>query len=221
MFTVKVYNQAGEQVGTRDVDPAAVLGISADAEPNVRLLKQAVVMYMNNQRQGTRKGKTRAEVDGSSRKLYKQKGTGRARAGNVRTPVRRGGGRAFPKLPRDFRQDLPTKARRTATMHALFSKLKDGQLVLVEPFTLDTPSTRTISTLLGRIGCAGGVTIAPAQANTLLWKSGRNIPRTQVVPVHALNAYSILQSRHLLLTTDAFDALRASPAAEPAEVGRV
>src|SRR5436190_13644923 len=123
MIEVPVYNQAGTKVDTLQLDEAKLGG-----EVRKNLLKQAIVMYHANQRQGTVRTLARGEVEGSTRKIYRQKGTGNARMGTVRQPVRKGGGHAKQKRPKEWRQDMPKKARRLATQSAILSKLQTGDV---------------------------------------------------------------------------------------------
>ena len=134
MVTLKLHNQLGVPAGDFDVDESCFA-----AGINGVLLRQAVKMYTDNRRVGTVKSKSRAEVSGSSRKLYKQKGTGNARAGNKRTPVRRGGGHCFAKSPRSWRTTMPRKAMRSAAGMAVLSKLMSGRVVVVDALSIDVP----------------------------------------------------------------------------------
>ena len=137
MIEVPVLNIEGKEVGKYQVDEALLGSVIRPA-----LLKQAIVRHHANQRQGTVKTKTRAEVEGSTKKLYAQKHTGNARRGNIRTNVMKGGGNAFGKLPRDFRQDMPLKQRRLARNNAILSKILSNNLVLLEAFSVSAPKTK-------------------------------------------------------------------------------
>lgn len=203
MLEVPVMNEAGEQVATEQLDPQLLGG-----EPNAALLKQAVVMYRNNLRQGTVSQKTRGETDGSTRKIYRQKGTGRARMGTVRTPVRRGGGRAFPRKPRDFRQRMPKKMRRLACKHAILAKLKDGQAIIVEDLSFDPPRTKRFAGLLSNCNVDRGCLFTTDVTSEVLYKSSRNIPKVEIMPVAELNAFAVLRRRQLVFTRSAFELLR-------------
>lgn len=203
MLSVPVYNEAGEQVGSEQIDAAALGGTV-----NVRLLKQAVVMYEANRRQGTVAQLSRGEVEGSTRKLYRQKGTGRARRGNLRTPVMKGGGRAFPRKPRDFSKDMPKQMRRLARNQAILAKIEAGDLAIIDGLHFDAPKTKRFATLLRKMKSERGCTFATRGVDASLYKSGRNLPRTDVVDVAELNAYSILARPKLIFTRDAFAAFR-------------
>lgn len=203
MLSIPVYNESGAQVGTEQLDEALLGGTL-----NLRLLKQAVVMYHANRRQGTVAQKTRGEVQGSSRKIYRQKGTGRARMGNARQPVRRGGGRAFPRKPRDFRQDMPRKMRRLARNQAVLAKIQSQDAIIIDGLKFDEPKTSRFATLLKAVQCEKGCVFATRGKNENLWKSGRNIPQISVMDVAELNAGDVLARRRLVFTREAFNAFR-------------
>jgi len=214
-----VYDMAGKQVGSYEIDPA-------ELAPRVskQLLHDAVVMYQANARQGTQKTKTRGEVAGSTKKLYRQKGTGNARAGARRSGTRRGGGHIFAKRPRDFGWRMPRKALQTATRMALAARLADDEVKLVEALALDGPKTAPVARLLSALGVGGEATVlvAPEKHDPNVWKSARNIAGVSVSPVAELNAWSILRPRSIVMTRAALDAFRASAkaagvAAKPAK----
>jgi large subunit ribosomal protein L4 len=205
MISVPIVNVSGKEVGKYEFDPADL----ADGI-NKQLLHDVVVMYEANQRVGTMRTKTRSEVAGNKKKLFKQKGTGRARAGHRRTPTRRGGGHAFAKRPRDFSYRLPKKAIRLATRMALLSKFQDGQAVVLDSLSIDAPKTRTVAGMLKAVGLAGkSCLLTIRDHNENVWKSSRNIAGLDVSPSRDLNAYSLLRSRHLVVTKEALDALRS------------
>ena len=212
-MNLAVYDISGKKVGSYEIDPA-------ELAPTVskQLLHDAVVMYQANQRQGTFRTKNRGEVAGSTKKLYKQKGTGNARAGARRSGTRRGGGHIFAKRPRDFGWRMPKKALRAATRMALAARLADDEVKLVSGFELGSPKTAVIAKLLKSLGIAEKtVLVAPAKHDDMLWKSARNIEGVSVSPVGDLNAWSLLQPRAVLMTTAAIDAFRASVAKVAAE----
>ena len=176
---------------------------------NYRLLHSALVMYDANRRLGTSKSKPRAEVAGCSKKMYKQKGTGNARAGNKRTPVRRGGGHCFAKRPKDWRIAMPKKSRRIATRMAILGKLQAGHVFLIDRLRLDAPQTCAIANLMNRLGLKGKRGIVTISAHDdLLLKSCRNIPKLGLSTVADLNAGGIMRSGFLIATKDAMDAIR-------------
>lgn len=203
MLSVPVYNSTGEKVGQSEIDEALLGG-----EVNPRLLKQAVVMYHANQRQGTAKTKGRGEVEGSGRKLFRQKGTGRARMGNVRTCVRRGGGMAFAKLQRDFRQRMPKKMRRLARNHAVLAKIQSDDALIIQDLKIDAPKTAPFARLLAAVNAERGCVFATDGIDVNVFKSGRNIPRTEIADVATLNARQILSRRKLIFTQEAFERLK-------------
>jgi len=201
-----VYDISGKQVGSYDIDPA-------ELAPTIskQLLHDAVVMYQANLRQGTMRTKTRGEVAGSTKKLYKQKGTGNARAGGRRSGTRRGGGHIFAKKPRDFGWRMPKKALRTATRMALAARLADDEIRLVDQLPFTAPRTSVMVKLLSALGLdEHTVLVTPEKHDDNLWKSARNIAGVSVSPVGELNAYSILRPRKILMTTAAIDAFRAT-----------
>jgi large subunit ribosomal protein L4 len=201
-----VYDISGKQVGSYEIDPAEIA-------PRVskQLLHDAVVMYQANQRQGTQKTKTRGEVAGSTRKLYKQKGTGNARAGARRSGTRRGGGHIFAKSPRDFGWRMPRKALQQATRMALASRLADDEVKLIDTLAVSSPKTSVVAGMLKKLGLGEQtVLVAPEKHDANFWKSARNIDGVSVAPVAELNAWEILRSRSVLMTTAAIDAFRAS-----------
>jgi large subunit ribosomal protein L4 len=203
-----VYDISGKQVGSYEIDPAELA-----PSVNKQLLHDAVVMYQANQRQGTFRTKNRGEVAGSTKKLYKQKGTGNARAGARRSGTRRGGGHIFAKRPRDFGWRMPKKALRAATRMALAARLADDEVKLVSGLELGAPKTAVVAKLLKTLGISEKtVLVAPAKHDDMLWKSARNIDGVSVSPVGDLNAWSLLQPRAVLMTTAAIDAFRASVA---------
>jgi large subunit ribosomal protein L4 len=204
-----VYDISGKQVGSYEIDPAEIA-------PRVskQLLHDAVVMYQANQRQGTQKTKTRGEVAGSTRKLYKQKGTGNARAGARRSGTRRGGGHIFAKQPRDFGWRMPRKALQQATRMALATRIADDEVKLVDSLAVTAPKTSVVAGMLKKLGVHDRtVLVAPEKHDAAFWKSARNIDGVSVAPVAELNAWSILRPRAILMTTAAIDAFRASAVA--------
>lgn len=208
MISVPIQNSSGSQVGTYEFDPAELAsGI------NKQLLHDVVVMYEARRRVGTVRTKSRGMVKGSTAKLYRQKGTGRARMGAVRTPVRRGGGHTFGKVPRDFGYRLPKKAIRAATRMALLSKFQDEQVTMLDALEVAEPKTKTIAELLKALGLAGtSCLLSIAEHDPNVWKSARNIPTLWVAPASGLNAYDLLHQRQLLVTKAAMDRVRSGAA---------
>lgn len=204
MISAPIRDMSGKEVGTYSFDPA-------DLAPgiNKQLLHDAVVMYESNRRVGTAQTKSRAVVAGSKKKMYRQKGTGRARAGNRRTPVRRGGGHAFAKVPKDWSYRMPKKAVRLATRMALLSKFQDGEAIVVDKLALTEAKTRSIAAMLKALGVDKDTCLLTiAAANAEVWRSSRNIPAVQVAPAAELNAYDLLHQKRLVITREAIDQLR-------------
>ncbi len=204
MISVPVRDVSGGESGSYEFDPADLVA----GDVNRQLLHDVVVMYEANRRVGTVQTKSRGMVRGSTKKLFRQKGTGRARAGNARTPVRRGGGHAFGKKPRDFSYRLPRKAVRRATRMALLSKFQDGQAVVLSDWKCDVPKTKVVVGALGALGVDGGsVLIATSGLDQNVFKSARNISGVQVLPAADLNAYALLRNRSFVVTVSAMDQL--------------
>ncbi len=203
MLTIKVYNEAGQEIGSEQIDEKLLGG-----EVNAKLLKQAAVMYEANLRQGTVQQKTRGQVEGSTKKIYKQKGTGRARMGPVRQPVRRGGGRAFPRTPRDFGKDMPKKMRRLARNNAVLARIQGNDAVIVDGLNFGEPKTKRFAAMLKAVKADAGCVFATRGLNENLYRSGRNIAKTRVLDVAELNAREILLKKRLIFTRDAFSAFR-------------
>ena len=200
-ITLPVFDRTGTEVGSLDVDPAAIA-----SSINRQLLHDVVVMYQANRRQGTAKTKGRGEVAGSTRKLYRQKGTGHARMGARRTNVRRGGGVAFAKRPRDFGYRMPKKIVRAATRMALLSKLIDNETTVIDSLDFAEPKTRDMIAVLEALNLAGeSCLITPASYDPVLWKSARNIDRVRVSPAPDLNALDLLSQKRLLITRAALE----------------
>jgi len=207
-----IRNASGEQVGTYEFDPSELA-----PSINKQLLHDVVVMYEASRRVGTVKTKSRGEVRGSTRKLYRQKGTGRARAGARRTPIRRGGGHTFAKRPKDWGYRLPKKAVRLATRMALLSKFLDNEVTLIDQVVLDEPKTKLVASMLKALGLDSETCLLSLERHDpIVWKSSRNIPLLDVLPASDLNAHILLRQKRLLLTTAALDQLRgkAAPAEE-------
>jgi large subunit ribosomal protein L4 len=205
-MNLAVYDMAGKQVGSYEIDPAELA-----PTVNKQLLHDAVVMYQANARQGTQKTKTRGEVAGSTKKLYRQKGTGNARAGARRSGTRRGGGHIFAKRPRDFGWRMPRKALQTATRMALAARLADDEVKLVDAISVAGPKTAPVAKMLVALGVGERtVLVAPEKHDANFWKSARNIDGVSVAPVGELNAWSILRPRAIVMTKAALDAFRES-----------
>ena len=214
MITLPVYNLDGQQVGSLQVDEQSLGG-----EVRPGLLKQAYVMCHANQRQGTAATRKRSQVEGSTRKIFRQKGTGRARRGAIRTNIMRGGGVAFGKATRDFRQDMPIKMRRLATRNALLAKLVDNEVKVVSQFSLPQPKTSQFAAALKalKIDRTCLVALKGGDKNTHL--SARNLPDVRTIRIDQLNAYDLLSRRFLLVEQDALQGWLASQAGAGAGAG--
>ena len=204
MASLKIYDRSGSEVGTYEIDPADLA-----TSINKQLLHDVVVMYQANRRQGSHKSKTRAEVAGSTKKMYRQKGTGNARAGSRRSGVRRGGGHIFAKSPRDYSYRLPKKAIRLATKMAIASKILDGQIVVIDELQFDAPKTKEMAGILKALGLDGVSTlIATSGHQENVYKSARNIGRVSVSPVSDLNALCVLAPKRILVTKSGLDEIK-------------
>ena len=212
MASLPVYDQAGKKVGSYDIEPTDLC-----ATIDKQLLHDAVVMYQANARQGSFKTKTRSEVSGTTKKMYRQKGTGNARAGHRTSNIRRGGGHAFAIRNRDYSYRLPRKAVRLATRMAIAGKIQDDRVLVVDQLALDAPKTSTIAKMLKGMGLEGRTAlIATADVAPAVHKSARNIGGVSVLPVSDLNALAILKPQRMIVTREAMDRLKEN-AAKPQE----
>ncbi len=204
MLSLPVYDRTGAEVGKYEIDPAQLAPLISK-----QLLHDAVVMYQTNRRQGSAKTKSRSEVAGTTKKMYRQKGTGNARAGSRRSGIRRGGGHIHAKQPRDWSYRLPKKALQLATRMALASRLADAEVTLIDQLSFEQPKTRDAAAILKALKLAGGsVLVALPGYDVNVYKSLRNLAGVSVAPVTELNALSVLSPKRLLMTTSALDALR-------------
>jgi len=199
MIDLSVYNRDGQQVESLKVDEWAFGG-------SVRypLLKQAIVMYHANKRVGTAATKSRGMVAGSTRKLFRQKGTGNARVGNIRTGKRVGGGVTFAKVRRDFGKRMPKKQRKLARDSAILAKLLSNDVVVVDELKFDKPKTGDFASVLRNLKIERSCLVTISSIDINLYKSARNIPKVIVMPVAELNAGDICNHRKMLITHEAF-----------------
>ena len=195
MIEVPIFNQAGTKVDTLQVDEEKLGGTVRK-----NLLKQAIVMYHANLRQGTVQTKARGEVAGSTRKMFRQKGTGNARTGGIRNPIKKGGGHAKQKHPKDWRQDMPKKARQLATKSALLFKFQANDVRVLDNVAFEAPKTKLVAQMYKALGIDRSCLFALAQRDANIEKSARNIDRTKLTTVAKLNAWDILKHRTLLIT---------------------
>ncbi len=184
-----------------------------------RTLKDAVVMYQNNKRQGTASTKGRSEVRGTNKKPYRQKHTGRARAGDVKSPIWRGGGVVFGPKPRDWGYQMPAKARRVATRSALLGKLQDDEVVIADLGEFAAPSAKAARKVLADLGSPRRALVVLAQHDVNVWKSFRNFPLVEVKEARNVCALDILNGGLLVLESAAMEALveRVGLSSKPAE----
>jgi large subunit ribosomal protein L4 len=202
MVSLPIYNRSGAEVGKYEIDPEQLA-----PRINKQLLHDAVVMYQTNLRQGSVKTKTRSEVAGSSKKMYRQKGTGNARAGSRRSGVRVGGGHIHARQPRDWSYRLTKKALRLATRMAVASRIVDGELTLIDGLSFDQPKTRDAVAIFKALNLTGiSVLVAIPAYDINVYKSIRNLADVSVAPVTDLNALTLLRPRRLVMTTAALDA---------------
>jgi len=201
---VKVLNISGKETGAKVQLPESVFGI----EPNDHAIYLDVKQYLANQRQGTHKSKQRNEIAGSTRKLYKQKGTGGARAGSIKSPLFNGGGRVFGPQPRDYSFKLNKKLKSLARKSALAYKAKDKNVVVLEDFNFDTIKTKNYASLLAalNVGTQKTLLVLPSQNNNI-YLSSRNVEKTKVITAADLNTYDVLNAGVLVLTADSVKTL--------------
>jgi large subunit ribosomal protein L4 len=213
MLSVNVVNTKGEQVGTVEIDPEEFGG-----QINRQLLHDVVLMYLANQRAGTHSTLRRGEVAGSTRKLFRQKGTGNARVGPRRTNKRKGGGTAKGPKPRDYEYHLPKKAVRAATRMAILSKFQDNEAVIIDELKLPEAKTRQMAGILKALKLTDTTClIGTAGLDPVVYKAARNIDGVEVLPAAEFNAYTVLHQKRLLLTRAALEQLRRKePAPAPA-----
>jgi len=202
MIKLPVYNREGQVVEYVELDEDLLGG-----RVRLRLLRDVILMYEANQRQGTASTKTRSEVAGSNKKPWRQKHTGLARAGHRRSPLWRGGAAVFGPKPRDYSYSLPKKMKRLAAMSAFLSKFLDREVRLVNELKLDAPKTAEVAGLLRSLKLNGSCVIGVRDHDPVLLKSSRNIPRVELMRIADMSAYDVLRSKYLLLTKDSFNAL--------------
>ena len=202
MTSVDVKNIKGEVVGSFDLDDR-VFGV----EPNRAVVHQAVVAQLANQRKGTADTKTRGEVRGGTHKMWRQKGTGRARQGDRRAPHWTGGGVVFGPHPRSYHKDLPRKMRRIAMTSALSSRVAESALTVVDELTLDAPKTREVRGILTALGVDRSALIVLAERDEAVARASRNLPEVRAVTPGGLNLLDVLKFRKIILTRSAAEAI--------------
>jgi large subunit ribosomal protein L4 len=196
MIELPVLDISGKQVDALSIDESQL-----GSEVRPALLKQAYVMFHANRRQGSARTKSRGMVDGSTRKLYRQKGTGNARAGSIRTPIRKGGGVTFAKDADTgkWRQRMPRKMRRLANRNALLAKLVDGEVKCLETLDMDNPSTSDMKALLAAVGIDRTCLVALSMGQRETALSARNLDNVRTIRIDQLNAFEVLNHRYLVV----------------------
>ena len=202
MPTVKVRNLKNEEIGEAELSEA-VFG----AELNESLIHTAVKAFLANARQGTVGTKTRGDVSGSGKKLWKQKGTGRARIASIRSPLWKGGGNVHGPQSRDWSQNLPKKMRRGALRSALSERLREGNLVVIDEFVLGAAKTKEFVSALAALGLEGKTLVVDTVDNENLLLASRNVKRAKVVGASGVNIYDVLYHEKLVRSRSAAETL--------------
>ena len=198
MSKVTVYNMAGKETGTMDLNDA-VFGI----EPNETVMHSAVVNYLANQRQGTQSTLTRSEVRGGGKKPWRQKGTGHARQGSIRAPQWTHGGIALGPKPRDYSYAIPKKMRRLALKSAFSAKVAAGHMLVLDALTVEAYKTKTVAAMLKALGAEKKVLLVLSEKNDMAVRSARNIPGVKTALVNTLNTYDVLHADTFIVVKDA------------------
>src|SRR5262245_24440935 len=210
MVSLPVFNASGKEVGKYDIDPAAIA-----PKISQQLLHDVVVMYQASARQGTHRTKDRSDVAGTTKKMYRQKGTGNARAGSRRAPQRRGGYHVFALRPRDYRYRPPRKAMQAATRMAIARKLQSKDIVVIDELAFKAPKTKEMAGILKALKLDGMSTLVTTAAlDQNVHRSARNIDQVTVSPVGELNALAVLQPQKMLITKAALDAIKEKAGAK-------
>ncbi|MEQ8303209.1 MAG: 50S ribosomal protein L4 [Cytophagales bacterium] len=199
-----IYNIEGKETGKQAELAKEVFQI----EPNEHVVYLAVKNYLNNQRQGTAKSKERAEITGSTRKLKRQKGTGTARQGSIKSPILKGGGTVFGPRPRNYGFKLNKKERILAKKSVLSQKAKDKGITILEDFTLKQPKTKDFINILNNLGKSDSKSLIITEKSDLnLFKSSRNIPNTKVIPASEVTTYTLMNCNSLIFTESGLKAI--------------
>lgn len=204
MSTLDVHSRSGDILHEKQLADAFT-----DAEVNGPVIHQCVVAYLANQRQGTASTKTRSDVKGSGRKLYRQKGTGRARVGHAKSPIRVHGGVAFGPEPRSYRQYTPKRVRRLGLHSALADRFQNQQCILVKDFTLERPRTKDMIKMLNAVNAQGKVLLVLDEPNQNIRLSVRNIPKVNTCTWNTLNVYQVMWHDTLIITEKAVEKLES------------
>lgn len=202
-LTIAVYDVNGKKAGQIKL-PEELFGVKV----NQQLLSQSVRVYLANQRQGSASTKTRGEVEGSTRKIYKQKGTGRARHGSIRAPIFVGGGIVFGPKPRDYRLKMPETMRRKALAGALTNQLQSDKIIVIEGLSDIEPKTKLISSALKALGVTGRNLLVTASFKDGAVRAGRNIEGLTILPAQNLNSYAVLSPKKIVFMKEAIGVLQ-------------
>lgn len=198
MLKLDIYNKEGKVISNIDLSKEIF-----DGKVNEKVLYYYINAYNANQRQGNACVKDRSMVAGSSKRPWKQKGTGSARAGSRKSPIWRGGGVTFGPIPRSYRIDLPVKVKKVALLSALRAKLKESKLFIIDEFKIDAPKTKKMILILDKLKLGSNVLIATDKKDEMVLKSASNIKKTEVRECANLNAYDVLLHDKVLITKDA------------------
>lgn len=210
MLSARYYSATGEPGEALQLPQELFDGVVHEAA-----LHQVIKAHLANRRQGTASTKSRGEVSGGGRKVWRQKGTGRARQGSIRAPHWRGGGIAFGPTPRSYSQDVPKKVKALARRSAFNTRAMAEQVAVIERFDLDAPKTRRVAELLGKMGVGEKkVLILTEGVNSTLLLSARNIPNVRVLPLHEASAYDVLNANELVIEEAALASVPAGAATE-------
>lgn len=202
-----IFTTEGKDSGDKAELADSIFGI----EPNETAIYEDVRRYMANQRQGTSNTKERGQVRGGGRKAYRQKGTGRARRGSIRSPLLKGGGTVFGPSPRDFSYDIPKKSKKLARKSAWSAKANDEAIKIFEGIDIEEPKTRKVADMLEALDAQDKkVLILTAETDKVLYKSARNIPDVQVLEAYKPTTYQILDAEVILIEENAIDVLQGS-----------
>ena len=202
MASVSVYNKEGKEVEKIDLNDSVFA-----APVNEHLVHMAVVLQLANKRQGTQKAKTRSEVRGGGRKPYRQKGTGRARQGSIRSPQWVGGGVVFAPKPRDYSFKLNKKVKRLALQSALSTKVAEGKIIVLDELTLSEVKTKEMVKVLGNIKCDNALIVMDG-SNENVMLAARNIPAVKTASVNTINVYDLLKYNNLVVTKEAVEKIQ-------------
>ncbi|MBI4243786.1 MAG: 50S ribosomal protein L4 [Planctomycetes bacterium] len=176
-------------------------------KPNKKLLHQLVILYERNKRSGNASTKTRGEVEGATKKPWRQKGLGRARVGTIRSPIWRHGGIVFGPRPRNFYVKIPVKMKRSGLKHALLGKLNDNEIKVIENLNPETPKTKVVNGILKKVNLPGKLLICTGGLDKKLLLSVRNLPKVSLICCNEVNSYELLRHKYCLFTMEGFEKL--------------